>query len=235
MKNSRTLAISAGLALALAASARGQSLFRPRDETPRPASNDPNEPRVPPNDDLRMSSMLYIDPPRPRQFGLHEQIMILIDENSQQSSNESLETKKDFKLDSKIKSMPSLKDLIEGELRTGASDPILTAGAEDKRNFKGEGTYSRNDRLTARIAATVIDVKPNGLLVLEARKTISSNGETKTLVLSGIARREDVTTSNTVLSSQLADLSLIQNTEGELRDASSKGWISRVLEAIFDF
>lgn len=235
MKDIRALIISAGLALSLAASAKGQSLFRPRDEAPRPVSNDPNEPRVPANEDLRASSMLYIDPPRPRQFGLHEQIMILIDENSQQSSNESLETKKDFKLDSKIKSMPSLKDLIEGELRTGDSDPILTAGAEDKRNFKGEGSYTRNDRLTARIAATVIDVKPNGLLVLEARKTISSNGETKTLVLSGIARREDVTTSNTVLSSQLADLSLTQNTEGELRDASSKGWISRVLEAIFDF
>jgi len=179
--------------------------------------------------------MMYIDPPKPRQFGLHEQVMILIDENSQQTSNESLQTKKDFKLDSSIKTLPSLKDLIEGELRTGDRDPIVTAGAEDKRDFKGDGSYSRSDRFTARIAATVIDVKPNGLLVLEARKTIATNGETKTLVLSGTCRREDVTTSNTVLSSQLADLAIRQNTEGELRDASSKGWISQVLEAIFNF
>lgn len=216
-------------------SAQGQSLFRPRDEAPPPVSNDPNAPRVPPNEDLRASSMMYIDPPKPRQFGLHEQVMILIDENSQQTSNESLQTKKDFKLDSSIKTLPSLKDFLEGELRTGDRNPIVTAGAEDKRDFKGDGTYSRSDKFTARIAATIIDVKPNGLLVLEARKTIATNGETKTLVLAGSCRREDVTTSNTVLSSQLADLTITQNTEGELRDASSKGWISRVLEAIFDF
>jgi flagellar basal body L-ring protein FlgH len=44
-----------------------------------------------------------------------------------------------------------------------------------------------------------------------------------------------VTTSNTVLSSQLADLTIVQETSGELRDASDKGWITRVLEAVFSF
>jgi flagellar L-ring protein precursor FlgH len=81
----------------------------------------------------------------------------------------------------------------------------------------------------------VIDVKPNNTLVIEARKTIQTNDEIKVLVLSGVCRRDDVTNANTVLSSQLADLTIIQTTEGELRDGSKKGWITGLFEAIFNF
>jgi flagellar L-ring protein precursor FlgH len=118
---------------------------------------------------------------------------------------------------------------------TGQSSPVGEVSAADKQKFKGDGTYTRNDRVTAKITATVIDVKPNGLMVLEARKTITTNGETKTIVLSGTCRREDVTSANTVLSSQLANLAIVQNTDGDLKDSASKGWITRVLEAVFSF
>lgn len=232
MKTSATvlfLALSAGQVL-------GQSLLRPR-ETPPPAMlvNADGSPALPPNEDLQAMSMLYIDPPKPRRFEVNQQVMILVDENSQATSKESLETNKDVQMDASLKKFPSLKDLIEGELRTGASSPVGEISAADKQKFKGDGTYTRNDRFTAKITATVIDVKPNGLMVLEARKTITTNGETKTIVLSGTCRREDVTSANTVLSSQLANLAIVQNTEGDLKDSASKGWITRVLEAVFSF
>ena len=122
-----------------------------------------------------------------------------------------------------------------GQLQTAAGSPLTALSTADQQKFKGDGTYTRNDRFTAKVTATVIDVKPNGTLVIEARRTITTNGETKTIVLSGSCRREDVTNANTVLSSQLANLTLIQNTEGDLKDNASKGWITRVLEAVFSF
>lgn len=231
-----TMVVTVGMAIGMmAGAAHGQSLFRVAREAPTIERDTNGNPLMPPNEELRWSSMMYIEPPKPRKFEIHQQVMILIDENSQTSSKESLETKKDMSIDASLKKFPSLKDLIEGELRTGQSSPVVEVGAADKQKYKGEGTYSRNDRFTAKITAKVIDVKPNGLLVLEARKTISTNGEIKTIVLSGTCRREDVTSSNTVLSSQLADLAIAQNTEGELRDSSDKGWITRVLEAVFSF
>ncbi len=105
-----------------------------------------------------------------------------------------------------------------------------------KQKFKGEGTAKRSDRFVARIQAVVIDVKPNGTLVLEARKTVASqNGEAKTIVLSGSCRQEDITDANTINSSLLADLRLIQTTEGEVSKSAEKGFIPRILEAIFNF
>lgn len=229
------MTMAAMIVMAAGGTASAQSLFRVPQQAPQAQLAADGSPMMPPNENLKAASMMYIEPPKPRKFEIHQQIMILIDESSQATSKESLETKKDMQIDAALKKFPSLKDLIEGELKTGDRSVTAEVGASDKQKYKGEGTYQRNDRFTAKISASVIDVKPNGLLVIEARKSITTNGETKTIVLSGMCRREDVTNANTVLSSQLADLNIVQNTEGELRDSSDKGWITRVLEAVFSF
>ena len=104
-----------------------------------------------------------------------------------------------------------------------------------KDNVKGDGKYSRDDTFTDRITAEVIDVKPNGRLTLEARRTVQKDEEIQTLVLSGDCRREDVTNANTVLSTQLMGLTLLVHNEGNVKDTASKGWITQVLEAVFNF
>ena len=156
--------VSIMLMVLTAGTANAQSLFRPVDEIAPPLLNTDGSPMTPPNEELRSTSMMYIAPPKPRKFEIHQQVMILIDENSQSTSKESLETKKDMQQDASLKKFPSLKDLIEGELRTGDSSPIVEFGVADKSKYKGEGTYQRDDRFTAKISATVIDVKPNGML-----------------------------------------------------------------------
>lgn len=221
------------LACSMTASAQAQSLLRPRDSAP-PAPPATGE-YVAPSEALRATSMMYIDPPKPRQYALHDQITIIIEESSNTQSNQTLETKKDSKLDATLKKFPSLKDLIEGELRPGDSNPITSVGYDDKSNFKGEGKFSRNDKFSAKITASVIDVKPNGSMVLEARKTITTNNETQVIVLSGVCRKEDVTNANTVLSSQLADLNVVKRSTGDVDEGAKKGWITRFFDAVFDF
>jgi flagellar L-ring protein precursor FlgH len=73
------------------------------------------------------------------------------------------------------------------------------------------------------------------VLVIEARRTIQRDKETTTVVLAGECRREDVTAQNTVLSSQLADLTLRSINEGDTKDTASKGWITQLFEAVFNF
>lgn len=232
-----TMAVLAGMtAGSMAGTAMGQSLLRPRDTPPPPmVVNADGTPALPPNEDLAAMSMMYIEPPKPRRFEINQQVMILVDENSQSQSKESLETNKNATMDASIKKAPSLVALLDGHLQEATGSPLTSLSTSDQQKYKGDGTYQRNDRFTARITATVIDVKPNGLMVLEARKSITTNGETQTIVLSGTCRREDVTNANTVLSSQLADLTIVQKTEGDLKDNASKGWITRVLEAVFSF
>jgi flagellar basal body L-ring protein FlgH len=56
-----------------------------------------------------------------------------------------------------------------------------------------------------------------------------------TTVLSGVARISDITQNNSILSSQIADLTLITKSTGEVDKSAKKGVIARVLETIFAF
>lgn len=236
--NGSRLTCVAGVCAAMLTSVRtaeAQSLFL-RTPPPPPVSYGPAESnRVIVNEQLKATSMLYIDPPKPKQYQIHDLITIVIDENTSQASDQLLDTQKDYTLNGQLTQFPSLRKLFSGQLETGASNPVVQTGATGTDKFKGQGKYSRTDTFAAKVTAQIIDVKPNGILVIEARKTIKTNKEEQVLVLSGECRREDITNTNTVLSSQLAELTLESQNEGHVKDASDRGWVSRVLSSIFDF
>lgn len=208
----------------------GQSLFLAEDRPPMNAAGRPDF-----TASLQGYSLLFVEPPKPKVFKLHDQITIIINETSRSQSKQKLDTKKDYRLNAALKEFPDLALLLEGVLESTTSSPIMGVDVTGRNNFKGEGTYERSDRLSDRITATIIDVKPNGVLVLEARRTIRKDKEVQTVVIAGNARTEDVTDANTVLSSQLADLSISVLNEGRVKDSSEKGLIPRVLDAIFAF
>jgi flagellar L-ring protein precursor FlgH len=180
-------------------------------------------------------SLLLIEAPRPKSFQLHDKVTILISEVSKQSANQKVDTKKDVSLKGGVRQLPDIIALLQGQLETDDGSPITGVDASAGNKFKGDGKYERSDRFTDRITATVIDVKPNGVLVLEARRTIEKDEELQTLVLSGECRREDVTAQNTVMSNQLADMVLSVKNEGQVKDAAEKGLLSRVFDTVFNF
>jgi flagellar L-ring protein precursor FlgH len=218
------------MTIACAGAAQAQSLLRREGPPASPVSAG-----VDPAADLKDLSPYYVKPPDPRKIQVHDKVTIIISETSRQSSEQKLDTKKDVSLAAALKKFPDLAALLEGELSTGDSSPVVEAGASANSKFKGDGKYERSDRFTDKITATVIDVKPNGVLVLEARRTIQKDKEIQSVVLSGECRREDVTDANTVLSSQLADLTLIVQNEGQVKDSATKGLLTRLFEAVFNF
>lgn len=197
--------------------------------------DDPNAPARAAAAQLQGYSLMVVTPPSPRKFQKHDLVEIIINENASQSIEQSLETDKKYDIKAALTQFPSLSELLKLNLKNGIGIPAeLDISSES--NFEGEGEAERKDRFTARIAAEVIEVKPNGNLVLEARKSIEGSGGDKTfMVLGGVCRGEDITTANTVQSSQIANLALKIEGEGDVKDAARKGYIPRVLETIFNF
>jgi len=230
-----TIALHATLALLAGPVAHAQSLFR---EEPRQPATDQvigAQQETDPQEQLRATSLTMVEAPKPREFQVHDTVSIIIQETSKQSSTAKLDTKKDASIKGKITRLPELTDLLELMLDSTDSTPLVEVGADGETDFKGDGKYERNERLTDRIQATIIDLKPNGTFVLEARRSIGKDQEVQTLVLSGIARREDITTANSVLSSQLAELTIEVKSEGDVKDTASKGFFTRLFEALFNF
>lgn len=226
----RAGAIIMTLSLATAG-ANAQMLLSNRAPLPVDATGQPD-----PLAHLRAVSLLLVEAPKPRSYSIHDKLTIIISETSRQSSSQTLDTKKDANFKAALNKFPDLMKLLEAQLEdvTGAA-PLASADVTHNTKWKGEGKYDRADKFTDRITATVIDVKPNGVLVLEARRIIQKDDEKTIVTLTGECRRDDVTEQNTVLSSQLAEMTLITRNEGRVREAAKKGYIPRLLEALFNF
>ncbi len=184
---------------------------------------------------VRSASLMLVETPKPRTFAIHDKVSIIISETSSQSSQQKLDAKKDASLAAAVNKFPDLQKFLELNLTNTGAGAIASADLNANSKFKGDGKFERTDRFQDRIQATVIDVKPNGVLVVEARKTVGQDKELRTLVLSGECRREDVTDNNTVLSSQLSDLTILAHTEGDAKDSATKGILTRIVDKIFNF
>ncbi|MFN3168661.1 MAG: flagellar basal body L-ring protein FlgH [Phycisphaeraceae bacterium] len=174
--------------------------------------------------------------PQPREFLVNDLVTIIVRESFESEMESEKSTEKSSELGGGITQFPrlTLRDLLNLQLNQGtAGEAVVELGFE--RSHEGEGEYERTESMTGRVRARIIDIKPNGVLVLEARRTVINDGEQSVLVATGNCMPEDITAENTVLSTQLENLFIDKQHSGDLRDSGEKGWLTRLFDAIFDF
>lgn len=101
------------------------------------------------------------------------------------------------------------------------------ATLESENSFEGEGSSRQSNSLDGSVTVVVTDVLPGGNLVVQGEKWISINQGDEYVRLRGIVRPEDVTTLNTVNSTQVADARISYGANGAVAEANSVGWLSR--------
>jgi flagellar L-ring protein precursor FlgH len=112
-------------------------------------------------------------------------------------------------------------------------DPTNLVNTESSTDFKGGGVTTRSGELSARITARVIEVLPNGDLVLEGAREIDINGDRQIVVLTGVVRPTDVGRDNVVRSTEIGQFRIRYFGRGLIRDNLRPGWLIRVLNKIF--
>jgi flagellar L-ring protein FlgH len=103
------------------------------------------------------------------------------------------------------------------------------------QSYKGAGKMSNTEVFTTTIAARVVDALPNGVLRIEARRRSETGKEKSDLILTGLVRRQDLSTGNSVSSNQIADLQIKQEGTGPLSRNTRKGWLTTFYEFINPF
>jgi len=121
--------------------------------------------------------------------------------------------------------IPGLR--LGGEARRGLG---IDASASNK--FGGKGATNREGTLTGTISVVVTEVLPNGDLRIEGSREVTVNSEKQLMTISGIVRRVDVNTKNTVLSSAIADAKIEYSGLGVLDDVQRPGWLVRIFDWI---
>ncbi|MEQ9455407.1 MAG: flagellar basal body L-ring protein FlgH [Phycisphaeraceae bacterium] len=182
-------------------------------------------------------SFAAVEQPDIRRFQVNDLVMIIVRESFTNSAEQSIDTEKSVTTDAEISQLPDLRasDLLDLQMRMNSFGVQPGVNYDFEKTFEGEGSTSRTDTMAGRVMARVVDVKPNATLVLEARDEIHTDDETLSIIVSGTARAQDITTQNSIESDQLYGLHVRKEHSGELRKANKKGWITRTLDAVFDF
>ena len=103
----------------------------------------------------------------------------------------------------------------------------VDADAEMDSQFDGQGASAANNAFDGTITVTVIDVYPNGNLLVSGEKQVAINQGNEFVRFSGVVNPYSVTTSNTVQSTQVADARIEYKGSGFIDESQRMGWLQR--------
>lgn len=112
-------------------------------------------------------------------------------------------------------------------------EPLKSLEVDPSEKFDGSGETTSDNNFSTRMTATVIEVLPNGNLVVEGSRSIKVNEEDQELVLRGVIRPIDVTPANTILSSCIADAEIFYKGKGPIGRRNKPGILSQIFNWVF--
>ena len=111
----------------------------------------------------------------------------------------------------------------------------LELEADAESDFNGKGAAAANNVFNGTITVTVIDVYPNGNLLVSGEKMVAINQGNEFIRFSGVINPNNVTTANTVQSTQVADARIEYRGSGFIDESNTMGWLQRFFVAIMPF
>ena len=159
-------------------------------------------------------------------------LTVVVQESASVQASRSTKTDKKSSVDNAVSQFLFPASVSNLGTHNGSLPGTSLSGAS---SFQGGGQISNTQSVTARAAVTVIDVLPNGNLVIEGARYVAYSGEKQYAVLHGIVRPEDIQNGNLVLSSSIADARVEFSSKGAISSAQRKGWFSRVFDTINPF
>lgn len=111
----------------------------------------------------------------------------------------------------------------------------VALSADSSNKFGGKGENSSTNDFTGTIAVTVIEVYPNGNLLVSGEKQIGLKEGEEFIRFSGVVNPNTITSANTVQSTQVADARMEFKANGFVDSAQVMGWLGRFFLSFLPF
>lgn len=210
-----SLLITIGLGLTSTVRAQDGSLFLKPAQTPQGLT-------------LKNSSFIYRELPpeaRPRELQANDIITVIVDFRSRFLSEGDAENRKTANLTAVLADWIKLDS---GSLKPAPqSDGDPTVSGILNSQYRAESDVELRDSISFRMAAKIVDIRPNGNLVIEGHQTIRNNEERWRISLTGVVRREAIQADRTVSSDSIYDFDVDKEELGQVRDGYARGWLAK--------
>ncbi len=177
---------------------------------------------------LKNSSFIYRELPpeaRPRELQEHDIITVIVDVRTRFLSEGDAESRKTASLTAVLADWLKLDGGALKPAPQSNGDPTISGSLNSQ--YKAEADVTLRDSLSFRMAAQIVEIRPNGNLVIEGNQKIRNNEEEWRISFRGIVRREAIQADRTVSSESIFDFSVFKDESGQVRDGYARGWLAK--------
>jgi flagellar L-ring protein precursor FlgH len=175
----------------------------------------------------------YIDPPlAPRRVQLHDIISIVVDEKSEVTLRSAFNRQRTNTLKAELLEWIRIgkRNRLEN---AAANEPTIDGNLTDR--IQSSGIVTDQEGIRYRIAATVVNVLPNGNVVLEARKSIRTDRDVWRFSLTGVIASHNIRRDMTALSENIANLDVVKTRSGKVHSSTKTRWGTRLYDLLWPF
>lgn len=159
-------------------------------------------------------------------------VVIEIDENAEISNSTARSRSGSESL--AIDNFLGIPQRIDPKLPEGATLGTAVETSSDS-DSSGDGSVRRREKLTLRVAATVVGVMPNGVFQIEGTQEVRVNFELRELLVSGFVRPEDISRQNEITYDKIASARISYGGRGQITDMQQPRYGQQIADIILPF
>ena len=133
-----------------------------------------------------------------------------------------------------VPNLLGLPQRLDEKLPAGAS-MADAVGLGSTSSTKGKGSVKRKEKLTLRIAATIVDILPNGVLAISGSQELRVNFELRELLVTGYVRPEDISRQNEITYDKIASARVSYGGRGQITDVQQPRYGQQILDTVLPF
>jgi len=137
--------------------------------------------------------------------------------------------KRDLKKDTKRSTT------FDGDVGDIANLPDLGVAAESNNELKSKADFKDERSFIDSVTVVVVDIMPNGNLVVMGSRNRDIGGDIQIIEVSGIVRPNDIEFNNTVRSEQVANFNIVSRNKGVSAPFTRPGWLGRIFDILWPF
>lgn len=163
-------------------------------------------------------------------------VTIRLEENFESINSATTEIAKESEIDLEVTTilgMPNDYGMTNFLGLGNSFDPRVEA--KTSRSTDGRGRTTRGGSMTGTLAVVIKEELPNGIFRIEGQRTVTVNNEDQMMVLTGLIRRVDIGSNNTISSHHIANASITYSGEGVISDEQDVGWLMRFFAWVWPF
>lgn len=173
------------------------------------------------------SSWILAPAPALEEIKVHDLVLVLVDERAVQLQQRQFQRQKQGVYNIELADWIRI-DSKKRLANAAANAPTIDVNFENRLQTRGNQNVTES--LTYRIAASVTSIRPNGNLIIGARKSIITNRDAWVYQLTGEINPKHIDAKDTVKSEYIANLQVIKHSTGKVRDSVKRGWMTRFLD-----